>query len=84
MAVACGNAANTASESNFGRKIIDDLDNMTVLIATKRPCVWKIGNACSSTSPALNCQISTNASAFERRFSCVIIAPFERPVVPEV
>ena len=37
-----------------------------------------------STSRSVKRQVSTNVSAFEARLSCESMAPFERPVVPEV
>ena len=54
------------------------------LTATKSPCVWKTGRAWISRSPPVNRQTSISVSAFEARFSWLSIAPFERPVVPEV
>lgn len=84
MLLACGSRRSTSSRSNFGRKIIEAPAASTTLVATNRPWVWKIGRACSSTSSSVNRQRSTRVNAFDSRFSCVIIAPLERPVVPEV
>ena len=55
-----------------------------MLVATKRPCVWKIGSAWSKASAAVKRQIAVSALALDLRFSWVSIAPLERPVVPEV
>ena len=83
-AVARPSASSTAAASKPGWKIIDPPDSSTTLVATNRPCVWKMGRACTSTSSAVNRQHSTSASAFERRLSWVSMAPLERPVVPDV
>ena len=52
--------------------------------ATKRPCTWKIGSACSSTSPGRQFQYAFSVRAFASRLACVSIAPLLRPVVPLV
>jgi len=84
MQVARGRAASTGSSLKPGRKIIEPPTAARMLVATNRPWVWKIGRACRSTSSAVNRQTSTSVSAFDNRFSWLSIAPFERPVVPEV
>ena len=65
-------------------KIIVAPESSATLTATKRPCVWKTGSAWIRRSAAVNRQHSTSVRAFEERFSWLSIAPFERPVVPEV
>ncbi|MNU06978.1 hypothetical protein D3C72_2523690 [compost metagenome] len=50
MLVARGRNLKTCSGSNFGSRIIEAPASRIVLVATKRPWVWKIGKACSSTS----------------------------------
>jgi hypothetical protein len=55
-----------------------------MLSATKRPWVWKSGRAWISTSSAVKPQASSSACVFDQRLSWVSIAPFDRPVVPEV
>jgi hypothetical protein len=82
--VACGSQPITASASNRGRRIIAPPAVSVTLIATNSPCEWKIGSACRSTSASVNRHVSVSARAFDRRFPCVSIAPFDRPVVPEV
>ena len=52
--------------------------------ATKRPCTWKRGSMWISTSSGPNPHAACRTAAFEARLRCVIIAPLERPVVPEV
>ena len=52
--------------------------------ATKRPWVWKIGSAWISTSSGRKPQAACRVLTFDHRLSLVSIAPFERPVVPEV
>ena len=59
-------------------------ENSATLVATNRPWVWKTGSAWISTSSAVKRQSLTSASALEVKFSCVSIAPLERPVVPDV
>ena len=56
----------------------------TVFVATKSPWVWKIGSAWMRTSSGVKRQVAASVAAFDARLSCVSIAPFERPVVPEV
>ena len=70
--------------SKADRKIIEPPASAMTLEATNSPCVWKIGSACNSTSFAVKRQASTRAAAFDKRLSCVSMAPLERPVVPEV
>ena len=53
-------------------------------IATKSPCTWKIGSACSSTSPGLQPHASCSIRALLSRLPCESIAPLLRPVVPLV
>ena len=84
MTVARGNSLKTSSASNFGRNNIEAPDISATLLATNSPCVWNTGSACSSTSAALNRQVSISACAFDDRLACVSIAPLERPVVPDV
>jgi hypothetical protein len=74
----------TVSRSNFGRKIIDPPARSVMFVATNSPWVWKIGSACNRTSLPVKRQVSARTSALDRRLPCVSIAPFERPVVPEV
>ena len=74
----------TSAVSNAGRKSIAPPVSSATLVATKRPWVWKIGSACSSTSASVKRQYSASTSAFDSRFSWLSIAPFDRPVVPEV
>ncbi len=52
--------------------------------ATNSPCTWKSGSMCTRTSSGPNFQYSCRTRALEARLRCVIIAPLERPVVPEV
>ncbi len=52
--------------------------------ATKSPCTWKSGSMCTSTSPGRKPHARCRTCAFEARLRWVIIAPFERPVVPDV
>ena len=68
----------------MGKKIIAAPDISTVLVATNRPWVWNTGSAWISTSSGVKRQYSTSVSAFDDRLSWVSIAPFERPVVPDV
>ena len=84
MVVARGMKRKISSGSNLGMKIIDAPDSKIRFVATNSPCVWKIGSACSSTSFAVNFHVVSSAWALEARLSCVSIAPFERPVVPDV
>ena len=84
MAVAFGSQPIIASMSNFGRKIIAPPESSITFEATKRPWVWKIGSACNSLSASVKRQTSVRTRAFDRRLPWLSIAPFERPVVPEV
>ena len=84
MTVARGSASITRSMSKASRKISREPASKVTLQATNRPWVWKIGSACRRTSSGANPQASCSVRAFESRLSWVSIAPFERPVVPEV
>ena len=77
------NSANW-SRSKEGQKIIRPWAASVMLVATNKPWVWKTGRACSRTSLAVKRQQTFSACALEIRFPWVNIAPFERPVVPEV
>ena len=55
-----------------------------VLVATKRPWVWKIGSAWISTSSSVKRQSLGQRPGVREQVAWVSIAPFERPVVPEV
>jgi hypothetical protein len=46
--------------------------------------MWNIGSAVTVTSDERSPNAEVTATAFARRFSCVIMAPFGRPVVPDV
>jgi hypothetical protein len=70
--------------SNFGSNSIGLPLRSAQCVATKRPCTWKVGSMCSSTSPGRKPQYSCSTSALAARLRWVSIAPFERPVVPEV
>ena len=70
--------------SNFAWKRIAEPFMSTQWQATKRPCTWNSGSMCTRTSPGRNPQKACSTVALEARLRCVIIAPFERPVVPEV
>jgi hypothetical protein len=54
------------------------------LVATNSPCAWKIGSAWMSTSSSVKRHVATSASALALRLPWLSIAPFERPVVPDV
>ena len=82
--MARGIASSTASGSNRGSRISEAPEARTTLVATNSPWVWKIGSAWISTSSLVNCQWLASVTALARRFAWESIAPFERPVVPEV
>jgi hypothetical protein len=84
MTVARGSRRQTVAASKRGRKSIPVPFSNTQLVATKRPWVWKIGRAWSSTSSARKPQILCRARALEARLPWLIMAPLARPVVPEV
>ena len=63
---------------------IDAPETSAILVATNRPWVWKIGSACSRRSSLVKRQTSFNVSALEARLPWLSMAPFERPVVPDV
>ena len=84
MAVAFGNSFSTSSASNRGRNSIEPPAIMVTLVATNSPWVWYIGSACSSTSRSSKRHTRASVVALEARLRWVIIAPLERPVVPEV
>ena len=78
-------SASARVASNFAWKRIAVPFISTQWQATKRPCTWKSGSMCTSTSLGAEAPRRDAApSALEARLRCVIIAPFERPVVPEV
>ncbi len=84
MAVARGISSRINFGSSRGRNSIVPPDTSTVLVATKSPWVWNTGSAWISTSSGVKRQYALSVRAFEARFSWESIAPFERPVVPEV
>ncbi len=84
ITVASGRWSSTSSTSKRGRKITGAPLSIAQCNATNSPWTWKIGNVWSNTSSGPNRQISWSATAFDSRFAWVSIAPFERPVVPEV
>jgi hypothetical protein len=84
MTVASGRLSTTAPTSNFGKKMTSLPLSIAQCSATNSPCTWKIGNVCNRTSSEPKLQMSCSAKAFDSRFECVSIAPFERPVVPDV
>ena len=84
ITVARSIAAVMASASKPGRKTSAAPEARATLVATKRPCVWKIGRAWISRSWAVKRQTSRSASALEARLAWLSMAPLERPVVPEV
>ncbi|OQB37368.1 MAG: hypothetical protein BWY06_02398 [Candidatus Latescibacteria bacterium ADurb.Bin168] len=57
---------------------------MLAFVPTVAANVWNIGNTTIVTSSGVTPICTVYAAAFEMRFACVIIAPFARPVVPEV
>ena len=56
--VASGSQRMISAQSNLGRKIIDPPATSDTLTATNRPWIWKMGNACSSTSSGVKRQVS--------------------------
>ncbi len=84
ITVASGRRSSTSSTSKRGRKITSMPLSIAQWSATNSPWTWKIGSVWSNTSSGPNRQISWSATAFDSRLACVSIAPFERPVVPEV
>jgi hypothetical protein len=50
----------------------------------EQPVGVEDGQRMKRTSPSVNRQSPTSASAFEARLSRVSITPFDRPVVPDV
>ncbi|MNV59354.1 hypothetical protein D3C71_1517730 [compost metagenome] len=52
--------------------------------ATNKPCTWKMGSMCSSTSSSRQPQYLCSTCALAARLPCDSIAPLLRPVVPDV
>src|SRR5215475_11438414 len=82
--VTSGRSFNASRPSNFDLNSMLDPDASTVLIAANRPCTWNRGRTWSSTTLPVNRQDRARTDAFEARLARVNIAPFDRPVVPEV
>ena len=84
MAVAFGNASSTASASNLSKNRSVHPAISATLVATKSPCVWWVGNAWIRISDSLKRHRRFNAAAFAASAEWGSIAPFGRPVVPDV
>ena len=82
--LAPGSSATSRAGSKASRKITSEPLSRAQCSATNRPWTWNTGSAWSSTSPGTQPQYSCSTSPLEIRLPWVIIAPFDRPVVPEV
>ena len=56
---------------------------MVMMLATT-PVTWASGTAAIERSAAVSCRQATNTIAEWMTLQCASIAPFGRPVVPEV
>ncbi len=78
------NSSSARRASNFAWKRMAVPFMSTQWQATKSPCTWKSGSMCTRTSSGPKPQYACSTVALEARLRWVIIAPLERPVVPEV